>query len=112
MSVFILPDVHDEAGFRAWLIGVLGFAPLITALTATAIDDKAVAFLTKIIGTDATWAELYGLILSAVDAGKLGVAEGPHSELRSAAEAAAIPWPLVFSMISAIIALIKQLLAK
>lgn len=59
-----VPDLSDKPAVREWLKHLLRIAAEAAEATANQLDDTAVALLTKLVETDATWDRLYELLLS------------------------------------------------
>jgi hypothetical protein len=111
-ALFVLPDVHNEAALRAWLLSLCRLAEGVAALTKTAADDQTVAFLETLVNTPESWKALYAAILAYVPAdGKVrtGAQEAAVAEhLAKAAAAGNTTIEKIMEIIRAIIAWLQQ----
>jgi len=104
----ILPDLHDEAALRAWLKNAVDIAAMLAGLTPFGLDDKAAKLLGGILANDATWADLYQIILIAVPGPDLVPFETVDHPARQIAGTLNIPWDLVAKLILAIVEFLKS----
>ena len=110
-ALFVLPDVHNEAALRAWLLSLCRLAEGVAALTTAVADDQTVAFLETLLSTPESWKALYAAILAYVPAdGKVrfGGHEAAAEHLAKAAAAGNTTIEKIMEVIRAIIAWLQQ----
>jgi hypothetical protein len=110
-ALFVVPNVRDEAALRAWLLSLCRLAEGVSALTTSAADDQAVAFVETLINTPDTWKALYAAVLAYVPAdGKVraGGETVAMGHAMKAAAAANTTIEKIMEVIRAIIAWLQQ----
>ena len=99
-----LPVWNDAEDVREFALGFLGIAAKLAKGTATEVDDKIVAALTKFADSQELWALFYGLIIDIVTGEE--AAEGNPRVARLADEAGIGPATII-AIITAVVEFIK-----
>lgn len=111
------PGTEDSERLRAWYHEIVAFLDKLADLTATNMDDEAVAALKKILSNNEAWAMMYSLLVAMqTDENTDGDEElllAPYKEhVGNLADKVGIPVPTIVALIMMMLQAIKFFRAK